>query len=115
MSASLLCCQSNKKIVGVYCAKHGKGSDCIEFKKNGTFIQFYEFQSQKKSNEGTWEFITQRGHEKIMLRGFVHYVLPYEDKHGLIGRRGSASMYWTGDEIGGDVDKGVQLLQRENE
>lgn len=99
------CHPSGKEVAGKYCARHGKGTDCIELRENGTFIQNFKNDTTEKTNEGTWEFETSLNQEKLVLRNFLFTVEPDYVKSGITGKIGTSNTYWTKDEIGGEDNK----------
>lgn len=95
---SLTACQpSGEEVAGKYYAKHDKGTEYIEMRADGTFMQYFKNDTKEESNKGTWEFDYKKGQWKLELDGYIVYVTPYDEE--LTGKSGYASIYWEGDVI----------------
>ena len=93
------CHPSGKEVAGKYYAEHGKGTEYIDMKANGTFVQYFKNDTTEKSNRGTWKFDYNHGQLKLELTGYVIYVLPGNSSNNELGRKGYASFYWEKNEI----------------
>lgn len=101
------CHPSGKEVAGKYCARQGKGIDCLELREDDTLKQFFKNDTTEKTNEGTWEFVTELKQEKLVLRNFMHYVEldSIREEYSIKGKTGTVHTYWSKDEIGGEDNK----------